>query len=227
LITALKDPDASVRFAAVTSLGAIRDPIALEPLSRTLRIEGDYSVRVAAIKSLGKLQIPGAVPVLIDSMLKFQDEAAAALVGMGDLAIGPLIEELHSARLKNRAAELLATIGGPAVAPLIETFRHDEDKYARLTAARALAEIQDRRAENALDEALKTGDSELVAATYTFLIRKGQPGTEKSLTGALNEYGRIPMAKDFVISGNPVLKASGEAWLNRKQFEVTISPDRA
>jgi hypothetical protein len=227
LISVLTDPNAAIRRAAATGLGEIRDRRAFGPLSEVLKSEGDRGVRVAAVRALGKLRDRRSAPLLVTVLPTLPYEAGSALVGLGDMAIEPLIEALDSTVLRTHAAEVLATIGPAAVGRLIETFRHNRDKYVRLAAARALAEIQDTGAANALDEALKSGDGELAVASYTFLIRKGQPGTERLLIDTLDTYGKLQMAEDFVTSGNALLKAGGEGWLRKKGYTVTVSAEQA
>jgi HEAT repeat protein len=123
-----------------------------------------------------------------------------------------LIGALREADLRETAWKSLASMGGAVVDPLVQVLHDDYDKYVRLAAARALAEIDDPGAARALTEILFEPNTEFIAAVYRFLIRQGRPGTEVQLTAALRMYGRHEMAEDFVASGSVLLKTAAENW---------------
>jgi hypothetical protein len=114
---------------------------------------------------------------------------------------------------------VLVSIKDAAIDPLIEVVRNDSSKYARLSAAAALAEMEDERTEGTLDGLLKTGGPEETAAVYRFLIRKGRAGSEPRLVQALDTYGTREMAEDFNSSGNPLLQTAGAEW-GRKRNDL-------
>jgi hypothetical protein len=159
------------------------------------------------------------------------DNASASGPGPKGQSLEALIAKLQDPDQADGVSDALVGVGAPAVPLLVElvkttpvtvpvqiSFHQIElvkttpTRYARLAAARTLAEFDDPRADAALDDALQTRDDEMTAAAYRFLLRKGRPGTERALIDALNAYGTLNMAEDFVASGNPVLKAAAEQW---------------
>jgi HEAT repeat protein len=237
LIAALSDAEPDpVRTSAARALGNIKDPRAIEPLITLLR-EGSPLVREASAHALGDLKDPKAVGPLITALKKGCQEAGPALAQIGERAVAPLIECLQDADTRRTAKDALVTIGKPAVGPLIEAFRQARGDvrlaadYARLTAAGALAEIDDPRAADTLAAALSDGDLGLAAAIYKFLIRAALPGSENLLRDTLRAYGTSTMAQDFYDSGRPALKAMAQLWANENSYPLqttsVMSPKRS
>jgi HEAT repeat protein len=194
-------------------------------------------VREAAANALGGLRDPRAVAPLIVVLKKGSLEAGPALAQIGEPAVAPLIECLQDADIRRTAKDALITIGKPAVEPLIDAFRYARGDaqlatdYARLAAAGALAEIDDPRAVDTLNAALRDGDLGLAAATYKFLIRAAPPGSENLLRETLHAYGNPTMAEDFYGSGRPGLKAMAQLWANENSYPLQtasiMSPQRS
>jgi hypothetical protein len=168
---------------------------------------------------MAKLGDARAVEPLVGALPRSRTDAAAALVKLGPKAVPPLIEALHAAPTRPYASAVLVSIKDAAIDPLIEVVRNDSSKYARLSAAAALAEMEDERTEGTLDGLLKTGGPEETAAVYRFLIRKGRAGSEPRLVQALDTYGTREMAEDFNSSGNPLLQTAGAEW-GRKRNDL-------
>ncbi len=95
-VSALKDKDSGVRWAAAYALGKIKDPRAVEPLISALKDEHS-SVRKAAAKALGELKDPRAVEPLISALRdKYSGvrwEAAEALQSITGENFGENYEE--------------------------------------------------------------------------------------------------------------------------------------
>jgi HEAT repeat protein len=134
----------------------MKDADAVEPLIAILN-DINPSVREASAYALGDLRDSRAVAPLIDALKNASDEAAPALARIGEPAVRSLIECLRQAETRNAATDALIKIGKPAVESLIEAFQ-SYTEYARLAAARALAEIDGGRAAEALNAALAGGD---------------------------------------------------------------------
>jgi hypothetical protein len=49
----------------------------------------------------------------------------------------------------------------------------------------------------------------------------GSSGSEEFLIDALDEFGSIAMAEDFLNSGNDQLKDAGERWADEHDYRVT------
>ncbi len=104
LIAALRQSDADVARDAATSLGALGESAAVEPLIQVLNnVDGYYHsvVRAAAAASLGKLGDRRAVEPLIDaigdSLAEPSAEAIRALAAIGDSrAVSPLIDVVRN-----------------------------------------------------------------------------------------------------------------------------------
>ena len=222
LIAALGDASVEVRLAAVEALGQIRSERALEPLCRILTDDRQgRDVKTAAVRALPKLRDVRAVDALIQALPYAAFEAASALVSFGEAAVPALIAALRTAESRTAAAEALATIGTPAVSALAGIIADERNKYARLAAARALADIPDSRAAAALDEALRDDpDPELAAAAYRFIVRRGKPGTEAVLVEALQLYGALRMARDYIESGNPILAEKAAEWAAKRALPM-------
>ena len=220
LIVALKDQVEEVRMSAASALGGSKDPRAAEALWTAVRDPTQsQGFRLTAACALARLHDPRAIEPLIESLPHARSDASAALVELGKAAVPRLIEAVRAA--SPSASRALVDIGEPAVGPLIEVLRNDEAKSARLTAASTLADMDDTRGNAALTDALQAGELIFVAASYRFLIRQGTPGTEKQLIGALERYGKLDMAQDFISSGNAELKAAAEAWARKKNYLIS------
>jgi HEAT repeat protein len=215
LIAALKGAD-RVRASAARALGNIRDARAVEPLIYVLK-DMNPSVREASAHALGDMRDPRAVTALIDTLKNGSEEAGPALAQIGEPSVRPLIACLQETETRDGATEALIKIGKAATGPLIEAFQ-SYTEYPRLAAARALAEIDDWRAEEALNAALARGEPALAAATYKFLIRVEPPGSEDLLRQTLHAYGNPKMAEDFYRSGKPQLKAIAQRWADENSY---------
>nr|WP_301662722.1 HEAT repeat domain-containing protein [Methanoculleus sp. FWC-SCC1] len=149
-INALRDPDETIRAAAVEALRAMGEA-AVDPLIGALSDKA-YVVRIAAAEALGDMGYQRAVPPLI-AVLRDTDQdvriaAAAALGRLADpRAIRPLIALFDDPYygVRNAAADALAAIGEDAFDALVAVLG-DRPVVVRITAARALGEMKDRRA---------------------------------------------------------------------------------
>jgi len=130
LIDALEDEDYRAPGSAARALGMIGDRRAVGPLIAALDVDSS-NVAATAAAALAKMPDPRAIGPLLE-VVKKQDK------GVWHVQVSPALKE----------------IGAAAVEPLIEALS-DESPQVRLTAARALLDIGDRRAEQSLIEACR------------------------------------------------------------------------
>jgi len=128
--------------------------------------------------------------------------------------INRLIQELkdEDSSVRKKAAAALGEIKDDRVVePLIGALK-DKDSSVREKAASAVGEIRDDRAADPLIAALRDKDFKIIVAAYYFFIALGEPGTEDILITALNKYGFVTMAEDFLNCGNSKLEEAGSRW---------------
>jgi HEAT repeat protein len=140
LIGILADGDADARLAAVSALGAIGDPRAVQPLFSALR-GPDLHVCESAARALGRIGEP-AVELLIRALKDSEVpwEAARALGEIADpRAVQPLIDSFAQTHwmIRDAAVAALGRIGEPSIAPLLSALQ-DPDRDVRRCAADAL-----------------------------------------------------------------------------------------
>lgn len=152
----LQDPDSSVQEAAASILSMIGDARVVEPLHSAL-LSRNWIVRMHAARAVARLADPRSVETLMlllqDTVPAVRDEAIAALRAIGDQASGPLAEALehHDWRIRLRATEALCVVKSQAaIVPLVNLLKRDPDTAVRQEAARALGNIGDPMAVDAL-----------------------------------------------------------------------------
>jgi len=124
-----KEEELEVRTAAASALGNIKDPKAVETLKQTFADETmDANIRNATFLALSKTRDQETVGMLVGKLgdEEFGAIAREALIDQGELAVGPLIENLKTEDKKIRAetALILIEIGDQrAVTPLIEAYK--------------------------------------------------------------------------------------------------------
>ncbi len=98
LIEALDDDDPGVRVNAIRHLGNLGEASAVGPLVRIVSSDKDSSLRRTAVASLGAIGDAQAIPTLIDALEDppLCQVGANALAELGQEAIEPLIERLHT-----------------------------------------------------------------------------------------------------------------------------------
>lgn len=159
LLARLDDHDPAMREYAAAVLGNIGDDRAVAPLMEMLK--GGKTPRYIYAWALGKLKAKAAIDPLLAALGEkndaLQKEATRALIGIGQPAVPALIKGLDS----------------PTV---------DVREYS----ARALAEIQDKRAERPLIARLSDSDRDVAAAAALAL---GTAGSDKSIPALIKALG--------------------------------------
>ena len=93
------------------------------------------------------------------------------------------------------------------------------DWDARRMAAEALARVY----ESDVDELLPYLEREKTVIIYYALIKIGKEGTESALIRALNRFGYVTMAEDYLNCGNPKLEKAAEDWADEHGYRVLPS----
>ena len=181
------DPNPRVKARVVCTLFAIKDPRTVPTMVRVIRTQ-EYGT--CAMRGLADSEDPRAIAALIGVMTDPNDP-----------------ESEH-------ASSLLLKSGSAAVEPLIAVLR-SPDAQSRRLAARALAQIKDPRAVNALLESLRRHDTAVAAGGYVFFVDYGQQGSEDTLIEALNQYNDEQMAEFMLNCGNSKVEAATRAWGNK------------
>jgi HEAT repeat protein len=148
---AQSDPDARVRSASLVAIGQIATPdSAAGDLAKGLA-DKDAAVRTVAAAQLRRLSIAAApaarqlATALGDSEQRVRENAAEALILIGQPAVEPLVAVLGESNVEGRkyALAALAKIGpaAKAASPAVEKCLKDSDATVQKLAAEALQQI--------------------------------------------------------------------------------------
>jgi HEAT repeat protein len=152
----LSSSDPDKRLEGVKSLGASKDPKAIEYLVQAVG-DTDVRVQVKAIQMLGDLRANDATPILVQYLFlrttdpKMKQLILAALGKIGDTrAAQPLIEFLHrdlDRATRGTAIFALGEIGAPeSVEPLEHIAQADSDPTVRRLANEAKSKVEAHQA---------------------------------------------------------------------------------
>jgi len=194
LIGVLTDRDSPVRPAAAQTLGKIGDPRSVDVLIATLT-DNDSAVRSAAAEALGRIGNARCTDALVAALeVSWTSVSAAIALGkMGDVrALDVLIASfkenctVHTyydgsryGRPGMAEEEVLVMLGAQAVEPLVAVLNNGTN-YACLSAARALGQIGDPRAVNALIAKLDLRDLPMLVGAADALKEMGWlPGNDE------------------------------------------------
>ncbi len=130
LIKVLADPDSDVRYAATTALGKLGGESTIRPLTRLLNHDDDPDVQAAAAIALGKIGFSAPTSALIEQLNHSDRFVRAGVLN----ALG---------RLKASAA----------VSKIVHIMRNDPISDVRAAAQKALCQIDDNQAKQALRRA--------------------------------------------------------------------------
>lgn len=190
----LRDPDLSVQEAAAAVLSTIGDERIVEHLISALE-SPDWIVRMYAAKGLGRIGDVRAIEplcgLLQDQVKAVREDGASALGALGDSAVQVLVNMLTNNEwlTRLRAVEALGRAKSPlAVEPLLKLLADDSDVAVRQDAARALGEIGDSRAFEALLRAV--GDIRLRPAAVEALGKIGDRRAVGPLRSIVDEAAR-------------------------------------
>jgi HEAT repeat protein/beta-lactamase regulating signal transducer with metallopeptidase domain len=195
LTTALGDADVEVRRAAVSALGSLEDPRAIEALMQALRSDEDAEVRKAAAWALGQLEDRKAVPALTtalrqDGDIEVRKMSAWALGQIEDEgaveALGAALGD-QSAEVRSTSVWALGQIEAPASVRFLVPLLRDADAETRKQTAWALGQIESREAVGPLSAAVKDESIEVRETAVWALGQIEDPAAAGALAGALKD----------------------------------------
>lgn len=171
LIETLSDASATVRLAAVQSLGTLQDPRAIAALGKVLKEDSDSRVRQAAAHALGEIDDPRAVPHLLDALRGETVPAVreAIVRALGEIddpsAVGGVAAAARDANLSVRraVADALREFEDQAALPTLITMARDEDAEVRASVADALGNLENPSAFEPLVTLAKDRNAEVRA----------------------------------------------------------------
>jgi HEAT repeat protein len=219
LLVAIEHPSEPIRLGAAQALGMMGVEAAVEPL-RAILLRGEGLEVSVAGEALGRIGGQAATDALLTALADPVPTARwhvamAALEGMGEPAVAPLVTMLDSqaAHARRDAAQALGWIGSSlATAALVEVLEKDRDAAVRNQAAWALGEIGDPAARKALERAqMRDPAIEVQTAAEWALSRvpaqsEAAPGWVVRWAPALNQLQPV---RWLVLA----LSLAGGAWL--------------
>ena len=198
LIAVLKDEAPIIRAAAAEALGLIEDKRALEPLIAVLKDENP-TVREAAVKALGLFEDKS----VIEPLLAILNDEAPTVQTVAIKALWRKDDE----RIIERLIALL----------------NDEDQSVRVEAAHALVKNGDDRSVEPLKAALMRKDYAVIAEESAFFIKQAKTGDEPVFIFALNAYGTVATANNYLNCGNTMLAEAAVLWAKTHGYEINPS----
>lgn len=195
LIDALADSNASVRLAAIKSLGTLEDPRAIAALGKALREDSDPRVRRAAAEALGEIDDSRALPHLLSALRteRVADVKEAIVNALGEIddpsavaGISAVVRD-SSVAVRRAAANALDELEDPSTLPALLTMVRDTDAEVRREVAEALANLESAQTLDALTLLSRDSDAEVRAAAIDGLGNLEDPRTLNILVAALRD----------------------------------------
>jgi len=195
----------------------------------------DTPTRQVAARILGEIGDPRAIEPLIAILSHLNisigdNSVELALKKIGTPAVGSLISALNDKNeyVVQDSARILGIIGDSrAVEPLINVLKDKKygcgESHTRKETAEALEKIKDHRSVEFLITAWKNMDLEIIAGAHCFYISQGEVGTEDILIKALEAYGDIAIAENFLNCGNYKLQLAASDWVPNHGYTVKYS----
>ncbi len=156
--------------------------------------------------------------------------AADSLGKLGSVeAVDPLIAVMKDSKeseegVRVAAVDSLGSIGDTrAVEPLVIALTSGT-KRVRWHAASALAQFTTSEAGDALTNALRHGELDVVAAAYKYFLLRKDPDSVAALVVAMNEHGWYAMADALRDSGDSRLVDAARQWELRHELQLQDQP---
>ena len=226
LIATLGDENPHVRTSAARALGETKNFLAVDPLIVVFKEDRVSDTRWWAVHALGDIGDPRAVGSLVEIIKVSDPEDLGPLDDVLALKYlepsgGPPMEGFIKGMqwsIQVEAIRSLGKMGDEALPPLTWTLLKHPDFDFRTEAAKMIIEI---RGTLYMVHLLKYDDSLLFVKTlYEYVISQGEVGTEELLINALEAYGEIHMARDFLGSENEKLLKGAVNWMDSNGYKL-------
>jgi len=175
LISALNDPDWSVRCAAIQSLAKTGNQKCMSQIQEKLEDSEDI-VKKEAILALGlmgcKDSVHAILPYIYNENLQMEILSTLERLGIPDLDLFNTHFNRFNSRLKCRLIDLLGRIKDQRTVDLLIRLLDDHSYTIRCLAARALGELGDTRASAPLLRIRKKDPSEEVREEASRAVKK-------------------------------------------------------
>lgn len=208
VLEATRDPEPTVRTAALGALRALLRKESLSRLTAALREDRQPEVRWQAAIEIEALKDAQGVPALIQALRDrhplVRAGAAEALKGIPDAqAVQPLIRTLRDkdTAARRAAAEALGLIGDrAAVRPLTRVLFH-HDFQTRRRAAKSLGQLGDPSASIPLARALDNWDPHLRRISSQILVQMGDTRSVPLLLRYLHSWKPATREEAAIVLG--------------------------
>lgn len=226
LIATLGDENPHVRESAAKALGETEDFLAVDPLVMVSKKDRVSDVRWWAVHALGDIGDPRAVGSLVELI---QIENPEDMGPLDDVLAPKYLKPIGGPPMEGsirgmqwsiqvEAIRSLGKMGEEGLPSLTCTLLKHPDFDFRSEAAKMIIDI---RGTLYMIHLLKDGDSLLFVKTlYEQVISQGESGTEELLIDALEAYGEIHMARDFLGSENEKLFKAAVNWMDSNGYEL-------
>lgn len=188
LLPDLEDSDWRVRRNAAQALGALRDRRSVGPLMSALN-DRTMTVRQRAIVALGRIKDPQALPALLEIVLQNRHEsydAAKAVRKFGRKAL-PEIARAYEQSGNEQLMRMLVELKYEGILDILLRLLESPKLSDRLTAARELGNLGNKKAAPNLIEQLRTGDPLLQSETVRALSKLGASEAIPALLDLLSD----------------------------------------
>ena len=233
LLTALSDPETEVRDQVINTLGNLGD---VRAVSILLKLEEAKSSNpMVYYGALGRIGHASAIEPIIADIKRGMGEpcAAQALAEIGQPAFAALMAELSRTSGDERGLLLRGLmLGGSAAIRFLMRLAETGSVAERKMSGLALQWVGEwypndpiaGEVEALLQKAMTARDFPIIAGASSFFIRKGVPGTEEALAGALREHGDREMANEYLNCTNGKLILAAYEWSRRHGYKTIMVP---
>ncbi|MCP4616108.1 MAG: protein kinase, partial [Bradyrhizobium sp.] len=177
LITGLGDRDPAVRQAAETALVLIGKPV-IQKLVHAITQGAPAQARdrgIAILQALGDEGVPALLWLSVGKSRTVKDDAAKAIIELGDKSIRTLERALEdrSSEIRAQSARFIVALNNRDSLPRLWPMARDDSARVRAVVAAALGTMADTRSIEALERMMRDRSSQVRAETVESLAKIG------------------------------------------------------